>query len=147
RGTLAAVLQDSVLSVRFEAARGMAVLRHSSGLEVLVEALQDGYLRYRALRALAELGDPRALEAVRKVFSKFFLSSFERTLAAGVMVKLGDAKGAAHLLNRTHKRWTLDRALATELMGELKISGAFERLSVLLGDKYPEIRGASARGL
>src|SRR6185369_9820779 len=41
RPALAAALQDEDFGVRFEAARGMAALRHSAGLDVLLEALNE----------------------------------------------------------------------------------------------------------
>ncbi|MFL5318929.1 MAG: HEAT repeat domain-containing protein [Myxococcaceae bacterium] len=147
RGALAAALNDDNLSVRFEAARGMAALHHSSGLEVLTEALEDDLLRFRALGALAELGDAQALPAIRKVFRKFFLSAFERTQAAGAMAKLGDPEGGKHLLERTRRKWSTDRALAIELLGELKIPGALERLLQIVRDRKDTARGAAARGL
>lgn len=147
RAHLAAALQDEDFLVRFEAARGMAAVHHSAGLDVLIEALGRDDLRYRALGALAELGDARALPAVQKTFDRWFLSSFERTQAAGARVKLGDPGGAEHLLARTRKRWSPDRALALELCGELKLPNAFERLAEILQDRKDGARGAAARGL
>lgn len=147
RGALAAMLEDEHEIVRFEAARGMAALHHPAGLEVLVAALEDSTYRFRALGALAELGDMRALPAVQKIFRKFFLSAFERTQAAGAMAKLGDPEGGRHLLERTRKRWSTDRALAIELLGELKVEGARARLLEIIRDPKDLSRGAAARGL
>ncbi|HLL54717.1 MAG TPA: HEAT repeat domain-containing protein [Myxococcaceae bacterium] len=151
RASLAAALNDTSFAVRFEAARGMAAVQHSARLEVLVEALEHAHLRYRALGALADLGDARALPALQKLFGRWFLPYFERTQAAGALVKLGDASAAAHLLSRTKRRWgfSADRPLAIELCGEVKVPGAFERLTELLRDKGDSeaCRGAAARGL
>lgn len=147
RGALASVLEDDVPEVRFEAARGMAALKHSAGLEVLVEALDVESLRFRALGALAELGDARALPSVKRLFGKWLLNPFDRTQAAGVLARLGDADGAAYLLKRTQKKWTPDRALAVELCGEVKAPGALERLREILNDPGDPSRGAAARGL
>lgn len=147
RGALASVLEDPVDEIRFEAARGMAALKHSSGLEVLVAALDMSTLRFRALGALAELGDARALPAVKRLFGKWLLPAFDKTQAAGVLAKLGDPEGAAYLLKRTQKQWSPDRALAVELLGEVKAPGALERLRSILADKEDPSRGAAARGL
>lgn len=147
RGALAAMLEDDQVAVRFEAARGMAAIHHSAGLDVLIEALDDSTFRFRALGALAELGDVRALPAVQKVFRKFFLSAFERTQAAGALAKLGDPDGGRHLVERSKKRWSTDRALAIELLGELKIEGALTRLLEIIHDPKDVCRGAAARGL
>jgi HEAT repeat protein len=152
RASLAAALNDTSFAVRFEAARGMAAVHHGAGLDVLVEALEHAHLRYRALGALAELGDARAQPAVRKLYERWFLPYFDRTQAAGALVKLGDASAAAHLLERTkRRRWgfSADRPMAIELCGEVKVPGALERLTELLRDKGDSeaCRGAAARGL
>jgi HEAT repeat protein len=147
RGALARMLEDSVPEIRFEAARGMAALKHSAGLEILVEALDNDGLRFRALGALGELGDPRALPSVKRLFGRWLLPPFERTQTAGVLARLGDAEGSAHLLKRTQKKWSADRALAVELCGEVKAPGALERLRAILEDPKDACRGAAARGL
>ena len=150
RGLLAQALEDPVFEVRFEAARGMATLKHPAGLDVLVEALDEDLLRFRALGALAELGDARALPAVQRLFHRWLLPAFDRTQAAGVLAKLGDPEGAAWLLKRTQRRrwnWAQDRALAVELCGEVKAAGALERLHAIIIDPKDDCRGAAARGL
>ncbi len=147
RGYLARALQDPVKAIQFEAARGMAALHHSAGLEVLVAALDDGALRFRALGSLAELNDPRALPAVRRIFDKWLLPPFEKTQAAGVMARLGAEEGATYLFRRVKKRWTQDRALALEILGEVQAAGAYEVLHACLVDPKDTCRGAAARGL
>ncbi len=150
RGLLAQALEDPIFEVRFEAARGMAALKHPAGLEVLVQALDEDLLRFRALGALAELGDARALPAVQRLFRRWMLPAFDRTQAAGVLAKLGDSAGATWLLARTERRrwnWAQDRALAVELCGEVQAPGALERLHAILSDPKDDCRGAAARGL
>ena len=150
RGALAQALEDPIFEIRFEAARGMAALKHPAGLDVLVEALDEELLRFRALGALAELGDARALPAVQRLFRRWLLPGFERTQAAGVLAKLGDAGAATWLLERARRRWwnwAQDRALAVELCGEVKVPGAIERLHTIVSDKKDDCRGAAARGL
>lgn len=147
RGTLAVALEDSAFPVRFEAARGMAALRHGAGLDVLLEALDWHGLRFRALGALALLGDARAAPSVKRLFKRWFLPYFDRTQAAGVLARLGDPEGATHLLARTRKRGAVDRAYAIELCGEVKVPAALERLLEILGDRADDCRGAAARGL
>jgi len=150
RGLLARALEDPIFEVRFEAARGMAALKHPAGLEILVEALEEDLLRFRALGALAELGDARALPAVQRLFHRWMLPAFDRTQAAGVLAKLGDAEGATWLLKRTQRKrwsWAQDRALAVELCGEVKAPGALERLHTIITNPKDDCRGAAARGL
>jgi HEAT repeat protein len=147
RGAFASLLEDPIPEVRFEAARGMAALKHSAGLEVLLDALDADALRFRALGALAELEDARALPAVKRLFGRWLLPAFDKTQAAGVLAKLGDAEGAAYLLKRTQKKWSTDRSLAVELLGEVKAAGALERLRAILENPEDPSRGAAARGL
>jgi HEAT repeat protein len=147
RGALAAMLDDDSFLVRFEAARGIAQLRHGAGIDVLIEALRHPDLRYRALGAIAILEDARAVVPVRRTFEKWFLSSFDRTQAAGTLARLGDETGAAYLMARTRKKWSPDRALAVELCGEVRAAGAYERLVEIVQDVKDLCRGAAARGL
>ncbi|HVE83551.1 MAG TPA: HEAT repeat domain-containing protein [Myxococcales bacterium] len=147
RPALAVALEDASFMVRFEAARGMAALRHSAGLQVLSEGLDHDTLRFRAISALAEMGDPAAIPALRKVFKKWLIQSFDRTQAAGALARLGDAEGAEHLLQRTHARGAADRPMAVELCGEVKVPGALARLQEIAADRADPARGAAARGL
>lgn len=149
RGALAAALEDQNPSVRFEAARGMAALQHSAGFDVLVAALKDADLRFRALAALAELEDARAVPHVRSVLRGWLTPHFDRTQAAGVLIRLGDPEGEGeqHLLSRAAKKWTEDRPMALELLGEVKAKAALETLSRVLRTPGDLCRGPAARGL
>lgn len=147
RGAFAEAMRDEIFPVRFEAARGMAGLKHSAGLEVLVEALDDPELRFRAVSSMAELGDKAALPALHQVFDRWFLPVFDRTQVAAALVKLGDPNAAAHLFKRAARKWSVDRAMAIELLGEVKAAGARDRLEQILKDPADLARGAAARGL
>jgi len=147
RPQLAAALSDPEFNVRFEAARGMASFHHAAGLDVLIEALDRGPLRFRALGALAQLGDARALPAIRRLHRRWLLNGFERSQAAGAMARLGDPEGASWLLQRSRRLRGADRSLAIELLGEVKAEGAWERLREVLLDPTDPSRGAAARGL
>lgn len=147
RGALAAALQDASLAVRFEAARGMVALEHAAGLEVLIEALDDGDLRFRAASALAQLKSQQAVPALKRAFSSWFVPPFDKTQLAGALATMGDAEAIAHLFKRAGRKWTMDRAMAVELLGEVKAPGALERLLEILADADDPARGAAARAL
>lgn len=147
RGALAAALQDAASPVRFEAARGIALLGHSAGLEVLTAALEDSELRFRAASALAQLQNKEALPALKRAFSNWFLPAFDKTQLAGALAALGDADGVAHLFKRAGKKWTMDRAMAVELLGETRAPGAKARLLEIVADAEDPARGAAARAL
>jgi HEAT repeat protein len=147
RGALAVALEDELFPVRFEAARGMVALQHSAGLETLLQALEDPDLRFRAAAALAELGNKDAIPALKKVFKGWFLPAFDKTQLAGALARLGDADGIEHLFKRAAKGWSMDRAMAIELLGEVKAPGAKPRLLEILGAKDDDCRGAAGRAL
>lgn len=147
RGALAAALQDDSFPVRFEAARGMVALHHPAGLDVLLEALQDGDLRFRAAGALAQLGSKDAIAPLKKAFRGWFVPAFDRTQFAGALAQLGEPEGVAHLFKRAGKRWSMDCAMAIELLGEVRAPGARERLTAILSDRADTCRGAAARAL
>ena len=146
REELRPLLADSSPSIRFEAARGLAALGDATGIDVLIASLSEAEVRFRALGALAQLGDSRAIPAIRSLFQRLWLPPYERTQAAGVLVKLGDEEPAGYLLERTRRRG-LDRAFAIELCGEVKAPGARARLEQILADQTDTHRGAAARGL
>lgn len=147
RGALAAALEDEVFSVRFEAARGMVALNHSAGLETLLIALDDPDLRFRAAAALAQLGNKDALPRLKKAFQGWFLPAFDKTQLAGALARLGDQEGVEHLFKRAAKGWSMDRAMAIELLGEVKAPGASARLLEIVRTPGDSCRGAAARGL
>lgn len=148
RGALAAALEDAALAVRFEAARGMVALKHPAGFEVLVEALGDVHLRFRAASALATLGNKSAIGPLKQAFSGWLLPAFDKTQLAGALAVLGDPDGVAHLFKRAGRSWsTMDRAMAVELLGESKAPGALGRLLEILRAEGDPARGAAARGL
>jgi HEAT repeat protein len=147
RSLLANGLEDDELPVRFEAALGLAMLRHPAGFEVLLSALSKSELRYDALSALFALGDTRALPKVRSVFRKFFLDDFERTQAAGTLARLGDEAGKTYLLHRIEVRRAFDRGLAIELCGEIPVLDAKPCLLRTISDRGDRFRGAAARAL
>lgn len=147
RGALAAALGDVELTVRFEAARGMVALEHSAGFDVLLEALEDVDLRFRAASALAQLGNKKAIEPIKRVFTSWFLPAFDKTQFAGALAALGDAEGVEHLFKRAGRKWTMDRSMAVELLGEVRAAGALVRLTEIIQDKADPARGAAARGL
>jgi HEAT repeat protein len=133
RGALAVALEDDIFPVRFEAARGMVALQHSAGLETLLTALEDPDLRFRAAAALAQLGNKDALPRLKKAFHGWFLPAFDKTQLAGALAVLGDERRCPSTSSSAlGKGWSMDRAMAIELLGEVKAPGAKERLLTIL---------------
>jgi len=147
RGALTGSLEDKELAVRFEAARGIAFLKHAAGFDVLVEALDHANFRFRACGALAMLGDPRAIEPIKNVLNGWFVPPFDRTQAATALAVLGDADGVAHLFNRVAKKRAIDRPMAVESLGELESPEAKAKLLEILDTPGDFARGTAARAL
>jgi len=148
RSLMSRLLTDKSIEVRFPAALGLAELEDKAGIEVLIQALELPRMRYQALAALQSLADTRALEPARRLFKKrFFVNDYERVAAAGVLASLGDAEGKAWLVERIARRKGMDRGLAIELAGELKLREAIPALEATLGDKEDVFRGAAVRAL
>lgn len=147
RGALAHCLDDAAFPVRFEAARGMALLKHPAGREVLLQGLEQPDFRFRAVATLVELGDASVVPHLEKLFSRWFLPSFERTQLAGALARLGQPAGLQHLRKRIARRWSADRAMAVELLGEVGGEEARATLEGVLADSNDLCRGSAARGL
>lgn len=155
RTSLARLLKDDFFEIRFAAAQG---LLDCEGLELGQEekdgcflALKEGLgfddTRYEAIAGLHKLGDPRALEPVKAVFGKFFVSGFERTAAAGVLAKLGDRSGIEFLCGEIVQKKGMHRGLAFELIGELRLAEAGERVLAVANDRKNLFRGAALKAL
>ena len=147
RGTLTVALQDAQLPVRFEAARGIAMLKHGAGFEVLVEGLKSADFRFRAAGALALLGDPRAVPPLKRVLNSWLVPPFDRTRVATALAVLGDAEGVAHLFSRVGKKLAIDRPMAVEALGELDSPEAKAKLLEILSTPGDFAQGTAARAL
>jgi HEAT repeat protein len=145
---LARALQDADAQVRFDAAVGLAGLHDGCGVDELLGALDDKVRRFAALGALSLLAEPRARAGAERILGRrLFISDFERTQAAGLLVRLGDGAGRAHLLKRLERRRADDRGLAMELCGEHRIVEATTVLRRALADPADLFRGTAARSL
>lgn len=147
RHLLVSFLTDELFEIRFAAAGGLLDAGEPRCYGVLCEGLGFSDTRYLALSGLYRLGDARALEPARDIFGRFFVSGFERVAAAGLIAKLGGEEGRRFLIERLKRRRGLERGLALEILGELKVAEAFDAVLAVLGDRRDPFRGAAARSL
>jgi HEAT repeat protein len=148
RGALAVGLNDVSFSVKFEAARGMALLKHSAGLETLLQGLDHKDFRFRAAGSLALLQDPAALPKLKQVFAQWLVPHFDRTQIASALSVLGDRSGVEHLMSRARGRESnVDRPMAIQYLGELSIQEAKQTLLEIVKNKKDTARGTAARAL
>jgi HEAT repeat protein len=143
-------LLDDDAHVRTTAASALAFAGDARGLDALLGSLEKRNTREEALHALRQLasadGSPVIERAVRPIFGKLVLSRFERVAAAGVLAALGLAEGRAHLLERAGKKG-MDRPLAMELCGELRVAEAEPLLARVASDRKDPLRGTALRAL
>ncbi len=143
-------LEDEDIHVRTSAAAALSFAGDPSGIPVLLGSLEKRGTREEAMHALrqvATLGDTRAIaQAVGKLFGAFFVSRFERVAAAGVLAVLGDTEARAHLVDRVGRKG-IDRPLAIELVGELRIAEAEELVRASAANATDPLRGTALRAL
>ncbi|HYV64856.1 MAG TPA: HEAT repeat domain-containing protein, partial [Myxococcales bacterium] len=146
REQVRALLESTEEPMRFAAACALSDQRDPAALPQLVAALREDYRRQEALSALLSLGDSRALAGVAELFEDESLGEFDRTLAAAVLVRLGDPRGAAHLALRVSGDGD-DRPIAAEWAGRLGVLDAVPALSELAASEGDPARGAALRAL
>lgn len=149
---LAAKLSDEDRLVRVGAATALATAGDVRSVPVLLEGLSGRRSRFDALYALRyvvgrEGADrERIVQGARGIFGGFLTSRFDRVAAAGVLAAIGDPKAEAYLLDRG-QRGRLDRPLAIELLGEMRVPGGDGLLASMAQDRRDPFRGAALRGL
>jgi len=144
---LSRLLEDPDVIVRFKTAVALAYLGDGRGVEALVWALSRTELCFAALQALALLGSPESLPAVRKFFKRRFLHRLERMQAAAVLHRCGDEAGTDFLKAKLGSKRPEERGFALELWGRLKMPGAYGLLVNVLDDPNDPHHLDAARGL
>ena len=146
RQQVRALLESTEEPMRFAAACALSDQRDSSALPALTAALREEHRRQEALSAILSLGDPAALPALTELFDGESLGEFDRTMTAAALARLGDARGAMHLVERISSDGD-DRPIAAEWAGRLGIGEATAVLEELAGAAGEPARGAALRAL
>lgn len=146
RGQVRAALESREEPMRFAAACALSEVRDAAALPELTAALRDEHRRQEALSALMSLGDAAALPDIGRLFEDSSLGDFDRTLSAAALSRLGDARGAAHLVSRLEEDAD-DRPIAAEWAGRLGVQEAAPALSALADADGDVAQGAAMRAL
>jgi HEAT repeat protein len=146
REQVRAVLASTEEPMRFAAACALCDQGDAAGLSEITAALRESYRRQEALSSILALGDRAALPQVVELFEDESLGEFDRTMVAAAMARLGDARGAAHLVERISSDGD-DRPIAAEWAGRLGIAEAAPALEELAQDEGNPARGAALRAL
>lgn len=152
RSALLDRLEDEDRLVRVAAAVALAVGGDPASVPALLDGLSSRRTRFDALLALRDVA-PKAGErrgeierAARSVFTGLLSNRFDRLAAASVLASLGDEGAGRYVLDRARKG-KLDRPIAIEWMGELKIPAGEKLLLGFARDPKDPFRGAALRGL
>lgn len=147
REALARLLDDSVTSVRFEAAMALAEIHDHRATPVLLEALAKRRVRLDATRALGTLGDPAAKEPLHRIMYRWLMPWADRLQAAAALCALDDPRGAAYLVHKLGSRRPAERAAAIHFLGESHHPEARFLLLALLENVREPMRDVAARAL
>jgi HEAT repeat protein len=146
RAQVRAVLSSEEEPLRFAAACALSELGDAAALPELTSALREDHRRQEALSAILSLGNPGALPQVSALFEDESLGEFDRTLAAAVLRRLGDARGSDHLCARIAEG-SDDAPIAAEWAGRLGVAEAIPALEEAAGREGDPARGAALRAL
>lgn len=145
-------LRDPDRLVRVAAAVALAVAGDAESVPVLLDGLASRRTRFDALIALRDVAGraPQQREAIEKavrgIYGGLFTNRFDRLAAAVVLAALGDGEAADYVVARARKG-RLDRPIAIEWMGELRIPEGEAVLLAVARDRRDPFRGAALRGL
>ena len=132
--------------MRFAAACALSGEGDVAALPELTGALREEYRRQEALSSILTLGNAAAVPALAELFADESLGEFDRTMTAAALARLGDARGAAHLVERLSSDGD-DRPIAAEWAGRLGVSDATPALEEIAGAEGDPARGAALRAL
>jgi HEAT repeat protein len=121
-------------------------------LESLLAALEDPQTREEAVKELAALGDPRAVEALGNVLRSregggHALAYRVRQLAAEALGTLNDPAAVPPLITALQDDNARVRLSAAQALGTLGDRRAIEPLTGLLSDGNPQVRAAGIHAL
>ena len=146
REQVRAVLQSTEEPLRFAAACALSDHGDPAGLSELTASLREEYRRQEALSSILALGNPAAVPALVELFEQESLGEFDRTMTAAALARLGEPRGAAHLVERLSEGGD-DRPIAAEWAGRLGVADAVPILEELADTEGDPARGAALRAL
>jgi len=113
----------------------------------LIKALkhEDGWVRYKALKALGKIGDEMAVEPVTQILGDEIPG--RRIAAAQVLGEIGSAKAVEPLIQALKDEDNQVRTAATEALSKIGDARAVEPLIQALRDNDEKVRYEAAKAL
>jgi HEAT repeat protein len=149
REALAARVNNEAASaaLRFESALALGMIGDARGVEMLIAALERRWDRVYACRALADLGDRRAVPALWKFANQWIVDFSERLHALGALYRLGELEAGEKIMARTRSWSRPEREHALWMAGHAGVKEAIPVLLELARQKKHKLREAAIRGL
>lgn len=147
QNTLAGLLDDPYPLVRLEAAIALAEVHDSRATRLLLAATRARQHRLDAIRALGTLGDPEAIQPLKRIMQRRLMAWADKLQAAAALCALGDSNGASYLAERLSSRRLAERAAAAHFLGESRHPRARALLEPILAQTDHELRDTVARAL
>ena len=130
--------------LRYHVSILLAFLKDRRALPVLIQSLEDD-VGYGAAYALAMIGDPAAIPALRDRLSSS--NEFDRLSFAYALGRLGDPKGTETMIEFLSIPDWGDQVRALEALGEFGDERALGPVSAALRDPHANVRIAAAQAL
>ena len=127
----------------------MEILGDKRAVPALIEATRDETIDYQAAISLGQIGDQKAVPALRNMLERCSNKPFPCLFAAYGLAMLSDNKGlkvVIETLNNHQERWTIRRH-AIDALGKLGANEAVPYLIAALKDEHPNIRVSATRAL
>ncbi len=132
---------------RYYAARMLGTLKRPEAVPALIGATRDSSVNMAAAIALGEIGDRRAIPALRAMVSEF---PDERIWSGYGLAALGEPEGfemLSELAAPDEGRHWGERRRAVEMLGQTRDSRALPTLLEALKDEHPNVRVSAAQAL
>jgi HEAT repeat protein len=118
---LRAALDDPDIKVRRQAGITLATFADATGVDALLQAIDDSELMLDALDAAPELSDERVRERLAFMAGSVLGSRLNAAAAARALARLGDPRGSHTLRELLRAFRTQGRNLAVQTIGELEL--------------------------
>lgn len=139
--------QSAEPTLRFECALALGMMGDARGVEMLIAAVGRRFDRIYACRALAELGDKRAIPALWKLANQWIGDFSDRLHALGALYRLGEAEAGEKIMARTRSWSRPEKELALWMVGHAGVTEGAPLLFEIARTKKHKLRDAAIRGL